>query len=151
MNDEGSYCVPDCESSSKRVHFVRPKSDLMFWIGTERREVDGVSGDEADDEEEEEENGEREVTRVQDPKAPTAEERRTHAMTHLPFRSWCRHCVRGKGKEEPCRAGGEEKKIGPDIHMDFMFMGEEAGGKTLTILIAKERETKSIMASVVPK
>ena len=24
-----------------------------------------------------------------------------HELTHLPFRSWCRHCVRAKGKESP--------------------------------------------------
>ena len=24
-----------------------------------------------------------------------------HELTHLPFRNWCRHCVRAKGKESP--------------------------------------------------
>lgn len=84
-----------------------------------------------------------------DPKEPTEAERRDHEMTHLPFRSWCRHCVRGRGKEEACRKGeGEVEKA--EIHMDFMYMGEEAGGKTLTILVVKERRTRAIMASVAP-
>ena len=29
------------------------------------------------------------------------EEPAEHMLTHIPFRSWCRHCVRGRGKEEP--------------------------------------------------
>ena len=38
---------------------------------------------------------------VQDPKLPSQREREEHQMTHLPYRSWCSHCVRGKGKEAP--------------------------------------------------
>ena len=35
--------------------------------------------------------------------------------------------------------------------MDFMFMGEEEGRATLTILVAKERTSRALMATVVPK
>ena len=52
--------------------------------------------------EEEEEYGLRKTERKQDPREPSAEERIEHEKTHLPFRSWCRHCVRGRGKEEAC-------------------------------------------------
>ena len=30
------------------------------------------------------------------PKQPSAEEVENHMVTHLPFRDWCPHCVRGK-------------------------------------------------------
>ena len=43
---------------------------------------------------------------------------------------------------------GAEK---PEVHMDFMFMGEEKSEKTLVILVAKERSTKAVMGCVVPK
>ncbi len=33
-----------------------------------------------------------------DPYQPTKEEVDQHNLTHLPYRSWCRHCVRGRGK-----------------------------------------------------
>eukprot|EP00973_Karenia_brevis_P093377 12417059-Karenia_brevis.AAC.1 len=33
------------------------------------------------------------------PRAPTYKEWRAHMLTHLPYRSWCAHCVRGKKKE----------------------------------------------------
>ena len=51
-----------------------------------------------DVEEEMKEHGRREV-KMNDPKMPSKEEVEKHNMSHLPFRSWCRHCVRGKGKE----------------------------------------------------
>ena len=33
--------------------------------------------------------------------APTQEEVEKHNRTHLPFRIWCPHCMRGRGKEAP--------------------------------------------------
>ena len=42
--------------------------------------------------------GMRRTLKMNDPKEPNAEERKEHAKTHLPFRSWCRHCVGGRGK-----------------------------------------------------
>ena len=34
--------------------------------------------------------------------------------------------------------------------MDFMFMGEEGGSRTLAMLVVKERSTKAVMACVTP-
>ena len=48
---------------------------------------------------------------------------------------------KGRGKEEPCRKSKEEPCVA-EVHMDFMFMGEETGGAKLTFLVAKERLTK---------
>ena len=35
------------------------------------------------------------------PKRPSQSEVDAHMLTHLPFRSWCPHCVRGKSKGKP--------------------------------------------------
>ena len=35
---------------------------------------------------------------VRAPGQPTKAEREHHYLTHIPFRSWCQHCVRGRGK-----------------------------------------------------
>ena len=35
------------------------------------------------------------------PVLPGEAEVEQHELTHLPFRNWCRHCVRAKGKECP--------------------------------------------------
>ena len=36
------------------------------------------------------------------PVLPSEAEVEQHGSTLLPFRSWCRHCVRAKGKESLC-------------------------------------------------
>ena len=43
--------------------------------------------------------GRRILVKVADPKLPSAEEVAEHELTHLPYRSWCSHCVRGQGED----------------------------------------------------
>ncbi len=120
-----------------------------------RRKTKDVSGigeeGESEEELEGEESGARKTMKKLDPKMPSDGERREHELTHLPYRSWCRHCVRGRGKEEPCRRGAGEEGGLPEFHVDYMFMGEEKGEKTLAILVARMKETKAVMSTVVPK
>ena len=122
---------------------------------------DGGSGEEpsvdvgADGEQEEEGADEstekREVVKMADPREPTEEERREHNLTHLPFRSWCPHCVRGRGREADRRKYKEQAEGLHELHVDFMQMGKENQPRqTLTILVVKERRTKMLMATVVP-
>ena len=33
------------------------------------------------------------------PREPTSAERQLHEVTHLPLRSWCRHCMMGRCKD----------------------------------------------------
>ena len=76
------------------------------------------------DEEVEVEGGSRKTKKMNDPKQPSKEEFEEHAKTHLPFRSWCRHCVRGRGKEM-AHYKAEEASGFHEIHLDFFFMGRE--------------------------
>jgi len=79
---------------------------------------DGGSGEEpsvdvgADGEQEEEGADEstekREVVKMADPREPTEEERRERNLTHLPFRSWCPHFARGRGREADRRKYEEQ-------------------------------------------
>ena len=114
-----------------------------------------TNGDEEGSEEEEEEDqevehGMRRTVKKLDPKTPSRGEVDEHNMTHIPFRNWCRHCVRGRGKEEACKR--REKELdGYEVHMDFMFMGDEGSEKTLAMLVVKERMTKAVMACVAPR
>ena len=65
---------------------------------TRIKEVDDVEHKKSGEhkkQEEEEEFGERKTTRKHDPGQPSKQERKKHEMTHLPFRSWCRHRIRG--------------------------------------------------------
>jgi hypothetical protein len=94
-------------------------------VASEQRE--GVDQEEAkviDDEAQEEleaeevQRGSRKMTKLNDPKEPSAEERRIHEMTHLPFRSWCRHCVRGRGKEAAHRTQPKGGGYLHELHFD---------------------------------
>jgi hypothetical protein len=103
-----------------------------------------------DDEVPDEEFGTRKVKKVQDPKEPSKEEKLEHEMTHLPYRSWCRHCVRGRGKQMPHREGAQESMMS-EVHMDYGFLGKEDEAlKTIPIVVAKERTSKMVMAAAVP-
>ena len=38
---------------------------------------------------------------VRAPGEPSKTEREHHEVDHIPFRSWCKHCIRGRGKSMP--------------------------------------------------
>ena len=116
---------------------------------------EGPSEEEGKDEEIEEEapeeQGQRKTKRMLDPKLPSSEEVREHNLTHMPYRNWCPHCVRGRGKEmdhKKKEKGDSEMEI-PEYHLDYCFPGDEEGEK-LTILVAVEKSTKMKKAVVVP-
>ena len=100
--------------------------------------------------EEEAEAGMRRPVRMNDPREPSVEERKEHELTHLPYRDWCRHCVGGRGKEAPHKKqdGGGDLH---ELHLDYAFVGEEGEpGKTITILVVRERKTRMTLATAVP-
>ena len=86
--------------------------------------------------------------KVADLKLPSAEEVAEHELTHLPYRSWCSHCARGKGKTLDHRRS-DRKRVLPEVHLDN-FMGAGGDEKTKVIIVAKHRDSKSVLASVVP-
>eukprot|EP00973_Karenia_brevis_P095898 12429663-Karenia_brevis.AAC.1 len=70
------------------------------------------------------------------PKGPTEDEYNTHILTHLPYRNWCTHCVRGKKKNPPHNKTRDKKREIPMVSMDYMFMttsGEEAANPVLVV------------------
>ena len=101
-------------------------------------------------EDDEEECGVRKTVKKLDPREPSKEEREEHDKTHLPFRNWCRHCVRGRGKEEACREAKRGHEVA-EVHLDFMFMGDEGEDRTLAVLVAKERSRGMVMSTVAPR
>ena len=50
--------------------------------------------------------------------------RQEHMKTHIPYRSWCDHCVRRKERNDPYRSGGGRR--GPRDHphcaLDYGFL-----------------------------
>ena len=71
-------------------------------------------------------------------------------MTHLPFRNWCRHCVAGRGKEAGHFRAADERRHDalPEVHLDYALPADERE-IGVALLVAKERDTKMTMATVV--
>ena len=80
------------------------------------------------------------------PVLPSEAEVEQHEMTHLPFRSCCRHCTRAKSKESPhpeTSPGGVSK-----FATDYMFMRRD--GTPINILAGFDGLTEAFFANVVP-
>ena len=99
---------------------------------------------------EEEEYGMRKTERKQDPMEPSVEERLDHEKMHLPFSCWCRHCVKGRGKEEACREGKRSHDTA-EVHVYLMFMGDEGNEETLAMLVTRERSIWMTLSTVAPR
>ena len=54
-------------------------------------------------------------------------EREEHELTHTPYRSWCHHCVRCRGRNAQHRKKEDDDKQGqvPRIAFDYFFMSHQ--------------------------
>ena len=94
------------------------------------------------------EGGARQPQRVQNPLLPSQAERDQHDLTHLPFRSWCAHCVRGCGQTHPHHRVVRDVDAVPEIHVDYCFMGKKQE-KAQPILVVRDRDTKMTLSFLV--
>ena len=112
---------------------VRPREDCKVGAVSECEEEEG-----------------RKPQKMQNPLKPTEAEVKEHNLTHLPYRSWCRHCVRGRGKEMPHRKLQDEAGM-PEVYADLCFLGDEADpGNTVPVFVMRERLTGMTLAAAVP-
>ena len=94
--------------------------------------------------------GARVAKKMQDPRKPSHAEIDEHMQTHLPYKSWCRHCVRGRGRQSPHQAGTQEPTL-CEVHFDYGFLGKEnQPGQTVPTMVVKERKSRMLMAAVTP-
>ena len=109
----------------------------------------------------------REVRAPTIPMTPSKAEVLQHRLKHHPFRDWCPHCVRGKGRED--RHTGSSQKdeyMGiPKLASDYFYIGQrrpigrqerqeaeeeaEKDGQTPVIVI-KDTRSKAIFAHACP-
>ena len=91
---------------------------------SEKRENSEVPGPPEDDDELLDEC--KPVKVLRGPTRPTKLELEEHEHSHIPFRSWCPHCMRGKSKASGHRtsSGAREKPI---ISIDYAFLGVSKG------------------------
>ena len=93
---------------------------------------DQEGGENVEEEEEEKEPEEGRVAKgITAPKGPTAKEREEHERTHIPYRSWRKYCVQGRGGNKPHRrmggeqGEGEEEKQVHRVCMDYGFLSKK--------------------------
>ena len=68
----------------------------------------------------------REVKAPPIPMTPSREEVRQHRLKHHPYREWCPHCVRGKGREDR-HTGSTQKDVYlgiPKLASDYFYIGQ---------------------------
>ena len=89
---------------------------------------------------------------------PGKEEWENHMRTHIPYRKWCPHCVRGKpkaGVHSKVEDDLKEEEEVPVISFDYMQQnsaeGKEEDIGVLPILASVERGVKWVSANVVPE
>ncbi len=108
------------------------------------------------------------------PKMPSASEVEEHCKTHLPYRSWCKFCVMGRGLGEQRRSHAEVEHMIPRVGIDYWYITsgcikefKELGyedtkegwaklledrkkGTVVKCLIVRCYETRNVFAHVVP-
>ena len=71
---------------------------------------------------------------------PNQAEVDAHNVAHWPFRSWCPHCVRGRGQASlHKKSKKEEEGRLPTISLDYGFLGEEDRQSITTIAIVDSK------------
>ena len=84
----------------RRSQLLSLRSDNTKTISTLGNEEVALEGEKARVPREQE-FGIRNPRKLADPKLPTKKDVDEHELSHLPYRSWCRYCVEGKGKVAP--------------------------------------------------
>ena len=93
------------------------------------------------------------------PARPTPEMVKAHEACHVPFRSWCSHCVRGRGKSFSHKAvdHSQDDEGRPVVSLDYGFFGspgelpaDAVGGQKMPVLVVRDRFTKAIFSHLVP-
>ena len=110
---------------------------------------DEVDADPQEDEKEEELEEGAAVRTMRSPTEPTAKERADHDATHMPFRSWCAHCVEGRGESLPHLKSENTDITVPEISLDYCFTRKTEEERNVTILVMKDRQSRVIIGNLV--
>ena len=121
-------------------------------------EGDRIEESEVINMDDEERHGEAQAARprvARSPREPTSFERELHEVTHIPLRTWCRHCLLGRCKDVYHSRLGDGSNDVPRVGMDYMHISDhgvtnkideipENVDETITMLVLKDAWHKSI-------
>jgi len=95
--------------------------------------------------------------RAVSPEDPTDAEVEAHKLSgHACFRSWCRHCVRGRGTEAPHSRVKPPESAVPVISWDYCYLSsskdnpDPASGSESPVLVMWDSRSKGLFAHLVP-
>ena len=95
--------------------------------------------------------------RAVSPEDPTDAEIEAHKLSgHACFRSWCRHCVRGRGCEAPHSRIDTPESAVPTISWDYCYLissrdaPEPTSENESPVLVMWDSRTKGLFAHIVP-
>ena len=82
------------------------------------------------------------------PVLPSKEEAEAHDVSHLPFRSWCSACVRGRGlslghHEVDAKTTEAERTLTVPVDYGFFGQPEDRAHDTLPVLIVEIARVKA--------
>ena len=85
------------------------------------------------------------------PVAPTRRERELHELSHYPYVSWCRHCVKGKACNDPHRKLKNHawRESEPVVSGDFCFFGQSEDNDTAPVFVLRDHRSRLTFAHVV--
>ena len=94
----------------------------------------------------------RRATPLYVPRGPSDAKRRAHEIHHMPYRSWCEYCVRGRGKESPHLSRYEQGNDIPVVQVDYAFL-HDTGDKEakVTFLTMVDNSSGQMVATAVQK
>ena len=91
------------------------------------------------------------------PIQPTKKMIEDHEVSHLPFRSWCTACLRGRAKSHPHHQVRDRPEAVSTFSVDYGFFGspgetplQTVSGKDLPVLVAYDRKSRAVFAHPVP-
>ena len=101
------------------------------------------------------------IAKLPTPHQPTLREYLDHCVTHYSYRSWCPHCVEGRGRELGHECHRVEPGAVPIVSFDYSFIvdqgaitdqeGSKAAGEgAIKILVVRDSKSKSLFAHAVP-
>ena len=83
------------------------------------------------------------------PKVPSAAEVAAHCLTHLPYRSWCPHCVASRRPNTKHRSSSESQRADPLLVADYCFVRDTDDSECVTVLVARLYPSRAMLATVV--
>ena len=85
---------------------------------------------------------------VPEPKEPLPEDVARHNLTHIPYRSWCPHCVAARRNNQAHKQGSSAPRTIPLLVFDYAFIRDADTEDMLTILVGRHYPSRALFATV---